>query len=68
MNLQTLTVKTAESLPIVAQIAAEDETAKAQLAINSELSLVLLGLALLGAGSYMFLSKLCKTLASSGND
>lgn len=46
----------------------EDASAKAQLAISSELGLILIGIALLGAGSYMFVAKLCKSLASGGND
>ncbi|MDQ8183003.1 hypothetical protein [Pelagicoccus sp. SDUM812005] len=39
----------------------------AQLAISADLGLIVLGLLLLGVSGYMFLLKLCKALASSGN-
>ncbi|MBD5782596.1 hypothetical protein IEN85_24075 [Pelagicoccus sp. NFK12] len=38
-----------------------------QLAGSADLALIVLGVLLLGVSSYMFLLKLCKSLATSGN-
>ncbi len=67
MKLAT-TTHSQNGTPLVATQGMPDEPAtNAQLAISGDLGLIGLGLLLLGTSGYLFLMKLCKSLATSGN-
>lgn len=66
MRLELSADKLSEILPLATSAATEDEAATAQLAISSDVGLILLGVGLLLMSSYVFVAKLCKSLASSG--
>ncbi len=64
----TIATNTTPGTPLVAmQESLPESASNAQLAFSGEIGLIVLGAALLGMSGYLFLLKLCKTLARSGN-
>ncbi len=67
MKQATSTDSQHSTVLIATQGATDATSSNAQLAISADLGLIALGLVLLGTSCYMFMVKICKTLASSGN-
>ncbi|EDY80857.1 hypothetical protein VDG1235_474 [Verrucomicrobiia bacterium DG1235] len=68
MKLTTNFLSSFDTLPIAAQIATAEEPENIRTAISGELGLILLGTALLSYGAYVFVLRLCKSLASNANE
>jgi len=68
MKIQMIMASLTETLPESVQPGSEDKANEASLAFSSEVGLILLGVALLASGGYVFLVKLCKSFASRGSE
>ena len=67
MKLETSFQTIYNLLPLATQTNVAEGTETTQASISGELGIIALGVILLGIGSFMFLVKLCKSLASSAN-